>query len=67
MVQHQDNAKDSRVEELPLAQLKKRWVGVKTRASFGQKAFQQRVKHLQVEIRESATWTGKEVSREKEI
>jgi len=46
MVQHQDTAKESRLEEWSLAQLKKRWVGVKTRACFGERAFQYRVKYL---------------------
>lgn len=32
---------------------------------FGERAFQQRIKHLQGEIRENVVWTEKEVSRER--
>lgn len=60
MVQHQDNTEESRLEEWSLVQLKKGWVGVKkTRACFSQRVFQQRVKHLHVEIRENTIWTEK--------
>lgn len=67
MAQNQDSTKESRLEEWSLEQLRKQWEAVKTRARFSQRAFQQRVKHLQVETGKSSTCTEKAISRERKI
>lgn len=58
---------ESRLEEWSLVHLKKQWEAVKTRARFSQRAFQQRVKDLQVETGKSTICTEKATSRERKI
>lgn len=67
MAQNQDSTKESRLEEWSLVELKKQWEVVKTRTCSSQRAFQQRVKHLQVETRKSSICTGKAIYRERKL
>lgn len=67
MAQNQDSTKESRLEEWSLVQLKKQWEAVKTRARFSQRAFQQRVKHLQTGTGKSSICTEKAITRERKI